>query len=156
MLIMNAAASYLGCDNKSNMALPYTGTIVTLVAGGSHHSQFGTFKSYTPPSVHYIFSTTWASMFMYTPIYDWANVILDQNNFDNSRRKDRGWAVTKTEMMLRGVPSIWKGFYMHFAIRAPKCACNYMLQFYVAGNACIHGRIYMIFIHTYAPGNCIS
>jgi hypothetical protein len=24
---------------------------------------------------------------------------------------------------------------MHFAIRAPKCACNYMLQFYVAGNA---------------------
>jgi hypothetical protein len=26
---------------------------------------------------------------------------------------------------------------MHFAIRAPKCACNYMLQFYVAGNACI-------------------
>jgi hypothetical protein len=30
---------------------------------------------------------------------------------------------------------IWKGFYMHFAIRAPKCACNYMLQFYVAGNA---------------------
>jgi hypothetical protein len=34
---------------------------------------------------------------------------------------------------------------MHFAIRAPKCACNYMLQFYVAGNACIHGRIYMVF-----------
>jgi hypothetical protein len=24
---------------------------------------------------------------------------------------------------------------MHFAVRAPKCACNCMLQFYVAGNA---------------------
>jgi hypothetical protein len=40
---------------------------------------------------------------------------------------------------------------MNFAIRAPKCACNYMLQYYVAGNACIHGRIYMVFIRTYAP-----
>jgi hypothetical protein len=33
---------------------------------------------------------------------------------------------------------------MYFAIRAPKCACNYMLQFYVAGNACIRGIIYMV------------
>jgi hypothetical protein len=32
---------------------------------------------------------------------------------------------------------------MHFAIRAHKYACNYMLQFHVAGNACIRGRIYM-------------
>jgi hypothetical protein len=38
---------------------------------------------------------------------------------------------------------------MHFAIRAPKCACNYMLQLYVAENACIHGRIYMfVYVRT--------
>jgi hypothetical protein len=45
---------------------------------------------------------------------------------------------------------------MHFAIRAPKCACNYMLQFDVAGNTCIYGSIYIVFVRTYAPGNCIS
>jgi hypothetical protein len=47
--------------------------------------------------------------------------------------------------------NIWKGLYMHFAIRAPKCACNYMLQFYVAGNACIRGRIHLVFIRYVRP-----